>query len=96
MNELKLSLEAVAYIGDDVGDIEVMKRVGYAVAVADAVDATKSGQLHYVTRSKGGVRSGPGSGRYAACGVRENISCPSTCEQWKNVRIRNPAGVTQW
>ena len=50
-----LGLEAinVAYIGDDVGDIELMKRVAFPVAVADAVDATKS-VAKYVTRAAGG------------------------------------------
>lgn len=45
--------ENVAYIGDDVGDIQLMKRVGFAVAVADAVEATKS-VATYVTKAKGG------------------------------------------
>lgn len=30
-----------AYIGDDVGDISVMRRVGLAIAVSDAADETK-------------------------------------------------------
>lgn len=51
--ELGLSLDEVAYIGDDVGDVEVMKTVGFAVAVADAVEETKRLAEH-VTKSKGG------------------------------------------
>ena len=43
----------VAYIGDDVGDIELMKRVGFAVAVADAVEETKAAAA-YVTKARGG------------------------------------------
>ena len=42
-----------AYIGDDVGDIPVMLRVGFAVAVADAVEETKQA-AHYVTELTGG------------------------------------------
>lgn len=42
-----------AYIGDDVADIQVMNRVGLAVAVADAVEETKQ-SAHYVTELRGG------------------------------------------
>jgi 3-deoxy-D-manno-octulosonate 8-phosphate phosphatase (KDO 8-P phosphatase) len=42
-----------AYIGDDVADIPVMHRVGFAVAVADAVEETKQA-AHYITALKGG------------------------------------------
>ena len=41
------------YIGDDVADIPVMRRVGFAVAVSDAVEETKQA-AHYVTEFKGG------------------------------------------
>jgi YrbI family 3-deoxy-D-manno-octulosonate 8-phosphate phosphatase len=45
--------EEVCYIGDDVGDLEVMGYVGLAVAVADALpQITKA--AHYLTRKKGG------------------------------------------
>ena len=50
---LGLSLDDVAFIGDDIGDIEVMKATGFAVAVADAVEETKS-VAAYVTKAKGG------------------------------------------
>jgi len=42
-----------AYIGDDVADIPVMRRVGFAVAVSDAVEETKQA-AHYLTELKGG------------------------------------------
>lgn len=51
--ELKIDAASVAYIGDDVGDIEIMKRVGYAIAVADAVDEVKA-IAGYVTTACGG------------------------------------------
>lgn len=43
----------VAYVGDDIGDIELMKRVGFPVAVGDAVDEVKS-VAAYVTHASGG------------------------------------------
>jgi 3-deoxy-D-manno-octulosonate 8-phosphate phosphatase (KDO 8-P phosphatase) len=42
-----------AFVGDDLPDVEVMKRCGLAVAVANAVDAVKA-CAHYVTRASGG------------------------------------------
>ena len=41
------------YIGDDVGDREVMGYVGFAAAVADALPEIKK-VAHYVTRKRGG------------------------------------------
>ena len=43
----------VAFVGDDLPDIPIMKRAELAVAVADAVAETRS-VAHYVTRAKGG------------------------------------------
>ena len=43
----------VAYMGDDVVDVPLMKRVGFAVAVADAVEEARRA-AHYVTRNRGG------------------------------------------
>ena len=43
----------VAYVGDDLPDIKVMKRVGLAVAVGDAVPEVKKA-AHYVTTAHGG------------------------------------------
>ena len=48
-----VTLDECAYIGDDLGDIPVMLRVEFAVAVADAVGETKLA-AHYVTELKGG------------------------------------------
>jgi 3-deoxy-D-manno-octulosonate 8-phosphate phosphatase (KDO 8-P phosphatase) len=45
--------DEVAYLGDDLPDLTVMKRVGLAVAVADAVDEVKSA-AHYTTVRNGG------------------------------------------
>jgi 3-deoxy-D-manno-octulosonate 8-phosphate phosphatase (KDO 8-P phosphatase) len=43
----------VAYIGDDLPDIPLMRRVGLAVAVANATPETKR-VAHFVTRASGG------------------------------------------
>lgn len=48
-----LSGEQVAYVGDDVVDIPVFRRVGFAVAVADAPDYVRQ-RAHYVTVMRGG------------------------------------------
>jgi YrbI family 3-deoxy-D-manno-octulosonate 8-phosphate phosphatase len=45
--------EATCYVGDDLGDLEVMRWVGFAVAVADALPPIR-GAAHWVTRSSGG------------------------------------------
>jgi len=49
----QLQPEDVAYIGDDLGDLEVMKTVGLAAAVADAHPEVKS-HCHFVCKQKGG------------------------------------------
>lgn len=49
-----VSLDECCYVGDDLGDIGVMRRVGLAVAVADAAPDTTAA-AHYVTRIPGGA-----------------------------------------
>jgi 3-deoxy-D-manno-octulosonate 8-phosphate phosphatase (KDO 8-P phosphatase) len=51
--DANVSLDECCYIGDDLGDIAVMRRVGLAVAVADAADDAKA-TAHYVTTRNGG------------------------------------------
>lgn len=48
-----VSSDQVAFIGDDLNDIPLMKLSGLAVAVADA-SAETIGSAHYVTRVAGG------------------------------------------
>ena len=43
----------VAYVGDDLPDLPIMRRVGFAVAVADAVPEVKKA-AHYTTRAAAG------------------------------------------
>jgi 3-deoxy-D-manno-octulosonate 8-phosphate phosphatase (KDO 8-P phosphatase) len=51
--ELGLADEAACYVGDDFPDIPVMRRVGYAVAVADAREEVRA-VADYVTHARGG------------------------------------------
>lgn len=45
--------QEVCFIGDDVVDLSILKRVGFAVAVGNAVFEVKQ-QAHYVTQLNGG------------------------------------------
>ena len=48
-----LTFDQVAYIGDDLNDVEVLRRVGLAVVVRDATRTPRS-VAHYITRARGG------------------------------------------
>ncbi|NEX19167.1 3-deoxy-manno-octulosonate-8-phosphatase KdsC [Thiorhodococcus mannitoliphagus] len=50
---LNLTDDAVAYVGDDVVDLPVMRRVGLAIAVADAHPALRA-LAHWTTAAPGG------------------------------------------
>ena len=51
--QLKLKWENIAYIGDDLIDMEVMKKAGFSACPADAVDKVK--KIATVTlKTKGG------------------------------------------
>jgi 3-deoxy-D-manno-octulosonate 8-phosphate phosphatase (KDO 8-P phosphatase) len=43
----------VAFVGDDLTDIPIMRRAGLAAAVADAVEETRAA-AHFITHAKGG------------------------------------------
>ena len=51
--ELDLQDAEVAYVGDDVVDLPILRRVGFAATVADAVEDVKP-YVHYVCRRPGG------------------------------------------
>lgn len=53
IQEMQISDAQVCYVGDDLVDLSLMKRVGFPVAVADAVDEVKQAAA-YVTRAPGG------------------------------------------
>lgn len=48
-----MSLDHIAYIGDDVNDIEALKAVGFSAAPADALPQVRK-VVDYVCRQKGG------------------------------------------
>jgi len=48
-----VDLDEVAFVGDDSPDVELMKAVGFAAAVADAVNEVKE-VAHFKTKKKGG------------------------------------------
>ncbi len=50
---LGLADEEVAYMGDDVVDLPLLRRVGFAVTVADAVEEIKP-YVHYIASRNGG------------------------------------------
>src|SRR3954452_5915939 len=52
LSEAAIDEREVAFIGDDVTDVPLMRRSGLAVAVADATPETKE-SAHYVTRAAG-------------------------------------------
>lgn len=54
---LRIADEHVAYVGDDVVDIPIMRRVGLAIAVADAHPLVQR-HAHWQTRSPGGRGAG--------------------------------------
>ena len=53
MAQSGVALDEIAYVGDDVIDLPVMRVCGFAVAVADARERVKA-EAHYVTPNRGG------------------------------------------
>lgn len=53
MADCALDRDAIAYIGDDLTDIVIMHRVGFAVATQNARPAVKK-EAHYITSAPGG------------------------------------------
>jgi 3-deoxy-D-manno-octulosonate 8-phosphate phosphatase (KDO 8-P phosphatase) len=53
LGALGLADEEVAYMGDDLPDLPVLRRAGWAVAPADAVEEVRS-RVHHVTARPGG------------------------------------------
>lgn len=53
ISELKLTPQQVAYVGDDLQDLPVMRNVGMPIAVADAAEEVRACAA-YITNVKGG------------------------------------------
>jgi len=51
--DLQLDAEQIAYMGDDVVDLPILRRAGFAATVSDASDDVKP-FVHYVSRYGGG------------------------------------------
>ena len=52
-NKYGLDYSEIAYIGDDIHDLECMKSVGFAACPADALDIVKM-NAHYISKFTGG------------------------------------------
>lgn len=52
-NKFQLSYNEIAYIGDDLNDLEILKRVGLPCSVASATQLAKQAAI-YITQAKGG------------------------------------------
>jgi 3-deoxy-D-manno-octulosonate 8-phosphate phosphatase (KDO 8-P phosphatase) len=57
MEKEGVTLDEIAYVGDDVIDLPVMRECGLAIAVANARPQVKA-EAHYVTPSSGGYGAG--------------------------------------
>ena len=53
LQELSLSPSEVAFIGDDINDLGILKKVGFAATPADGQPAVKA-LAHYICQAKGG------------------------------------------
>ena len=83
LNNLKLTFDEVMYIGDDINDIEIMRKVRYSACPIDAVNEVK--EISNIISSKGG---GEGA-------VREIIETVlKKQDKWDSI-INNYSGVCQ-
>jgi 3-deoxy-D-manno-octulosonate 8-phosphate phosphatase (KDO 8-P phosphatase) len=57
MEKEGITLDEIAYVGDDVIDLPVMRQCGLAVATANARERVKA-EAHYVTPHRGGQGAG--------------------------------------
>lgn len=73
------SLEQVAYMGDDVNDVEALKSVGFSAAPADAVPAVLE-VVRYVCRKQGGEGA-----------VREVAEMILAAKAGKQTRVTSPS-----
>ena len=52
-SKLGISAAECAYVGDDIPDLPLLQKVGYSIAVANAVSAVRE-HCHYTTHAAGG------------------------------------------
>ena len=81
MEKEGVKLDEIAYVGDDVIDLPVMRQCGLAVAVANARAQVKA-EAHYVTPNRGGEGAGRDAIEFilAAKGVLEQCIAASIDE----------------
>lgn len=74
MNKEGVSIDEIAYVGDDIIDLPVMRVCGLAIAVANAREQVKA-VAHYVTPHSGGDGAGRDAVEFilSAKGVLENV-----------------------
>ncbi|HET7624041.1 MAG TPA: HAD-IIIA family hydrolase [Verrucomicrobiae bacterium] len=53
LRETQLNWADISYVGDDIVDVGILKRAGFAVAVGSGVAEAKSA-AHYITKAEGG------------------------------------------
>ncbi len=53
MSKYGLAYDEIAYIGDDINDLGILRAVGLAITVADGMPENQN-VAHYVTQAKGG------------------------------------------
>ena len=53
LRQFKVEPEEICFIGDDLIDLPILKRVGFAIAVPNAVGEVKE-SAHYITQKMGG------------------------------------------
>lgn len=53
MKKFKVEKDEICFVGDDIIDIPILKRIGLAIAVPNATDEVKN-TAHYITKKRGG------------------------------------------
>lgn len=53
LKDFNIKENEICFIGDDLPDLSVLKRVGFAVAVKNANEELKK-EVHYITKNRGG------------------------------------------
>jgi len=53
IKEFKIKIEEIAYVGDDINDIKLLKKVGFSAVPNDGIDEVKK-ICNYICKTKGG------------------------------------------
>ena len=86
LDEYGLSLNEVAYIGDDLPDMKILEKVGFSACPNDAIDEVKT-VSQYICKNKGGegaVRE------FVDLIIKNNF----TKEKMKNIKVNNDGKIT--